>query len=587
MTASDTAPGRGGGSTVGEAALAALVDAQREAVLAEDRVLCLLAGAGTGKTRVLTLRVARRLQDRSAHPNHVLVCTFSRKAADELRTRLWTLGAGADVRAGTFHRTALGLIRQHRADKGLSPPTVLADRRLLLAEVLTADRRPNRRGARPDRWAAATAGERQVVRRLEAEIGWAKARLVKPEGYAAGVQVARRRPSLGAARVAELYAAYEHEKRRRGVLDLDDLLLVAGNLLEDDSRFAAAVRWRNRQLFVDEMQDVNPAQFRLLQAVAGDDPDLFVVGDPNQSVYGWNGADPTLLHRFPVLYPQARVVRLEHNHRCSPQVIAAAVAALGLAPDAAPRSSRPATALPRVAAHDTDEDEAAWVAHQAWRAHRPGRRWAQIAVLARTNAQLDAVAAALEASRVPWRMAGGDLAPASDVPPAGAARPGTGSPRAPSTGPPGSGGTVGPGGPTGPVDPEADSDGPQDDAVVLSTFHRAKGLQWQVVFVVGLSDGLVPIAGARSVAARDEERRLLYVAITRAEDELTCSWARHPDRRAAAGSAPRDPSPWLAPVEEVVGRLAAEEAPADPAMAAVHLAGMRRRLATGQRGDAG
>ena len=134
---------------------------------------------------------------------------------------------------------------------------------------------------------------------------------------------------MGAARVAELYGRYEEAKRRQGVLDLDDLLWACADALEGDDRFAAAVRWRFRHVFVDEMQDVNPSQFRLLRALVGEDPDLFVVGDPHQSVYGWNGADPGLLDRLGDLFPSARVVRLGENHRCSPQVVAVASAALG------------------------------------------------------------------------------------------------------------------------------------------------------------------------------------------------------------------------------------------------------------------
>ncbi len=588
---------------VDRALLAGLLDEQREAVLAEDPVLCVLAGAGTGKTRVLTLRVGRRLQDRTAHPDHVLVCTFSRKAADELRQRLWTTGVGADVRAGTFHRTALGLIRQHRADRGLPAPAVLADRQGLLAELLGDLRNPGdkgygsktsrRSGGRRAQPMPLTAAQRQAVRRLETELTWAKARLVPPDRYEAATAEARRRPTLGPARVAELYGRYELAKRRRGVLDLDDLLEVAGNLLEEDARFAAAVRWRFRQLFVDEMQDVNPAQFRLLRAIAGANPDLFVVGDPHQSVYGWNGADPTLLDRLAETYPQTRVIRLDRNHRCSPQVVGVAAAALGVDGATAPRSTRADGPVPRVVSHATDSDEAAWVARQAWLAHRPGRRWSQIAVLGRTNAQLDLLADTLTAARVPCRVTGGDLAPASDVRmPAGMSRarhPGHPGPASDGEDEVGidDGGAGPDAGGAGPEDggagPEAGGAGPDEgDAVVLSTFHRAKGLQWQAVFVVGLSDGIVPLRTARTAAAMDEERRLLYVALTRAELELACSWAHHPDARSAAdGAPPRDPSPWLAVIQEAIARLGAEQAPVPREQVATHVAELRRRLDAG------
>jgi len=546
---------------------AGLTTAQSEAVTAPDRVLCVLAGAGAGKTRVLTLRVARRVHDRSADAHHVLVCTFSRKAADELRRRLWALDVGGEIRAGTFHRTALHLLGQHRAERGLPPPVLVADRRTTLGTVVglaAADhadgdsRRTTSR--RPSPSLPRLPGRDSVrVAQLEAEISWAKARLVEPDGYEQAARAARRRPSMGAARVADLYARYEEAKRRQGVLDLDDLLLVCADALEEDGRFCAAVRWRYRHLFVDEMQDVNPAQFRLLEALVGDDPDLFVVGDPHQSVYGWNGADPGLLATLPERFPGARVVRLGENHRCSPQVVTVAAAALGLSGEGAPTSTRADGPAPRVRPLATDADEAAWVARQVWLAHRPGRRWAQIAVLARTNAQLATLLEAFRAERIPARLAGGDLGPASDL------RPGADGRREP--------------------DDEAEEqpdngENPADgDAVVLSTFHRAKGLQWPVVFVVGLSDGLVPLAAARTAAARDEERRLLYVALTRAEDELTCTWAEHRDAASAeSGAAGRRPSAWLEDVARASASMTAERPAPERGEVVARLAELRALL---------
>ncbi len=570
-----------------------LTPAQHEAVTAADPLLCVLAGAGAGKTRVLTLRVARRIHDGTAFEDHVLVCTFSRKAADELRRRLWHLGVGGQVRAGTFHRTALGLLRQHRAERGAPAPTVLADRRALLAEVLGPDVASPERSGAPGRGRGRSETKERFapgVPQLEAEIGWAKARLIVPEDYEAAAAAHGRHPSMPAARVAHNYARYEEAKRRRRALDLDDLLWTCADLLEGDRRFSDSVRWRYRHLFVDEMQDVNPAQFRLLRALLAEDPDLFVVGDPNQSVYGWNGADPTLLDRLPEIFEGTRVLRLDENHRSSPQVVGISAAALGLPGPGSPTSSRTDGAVPRIVEHPTDADEAAWVARQAWLAHTPGRRWAQLAVLARTNAQLAPVAEALAAARIPWQSAGADLGPASDVR------------RDPRTGSwvpaddlddddddePDDQGPVAPALDPGSASTAAASAGRvPGDAVVLTTFHRAKGLQWPVVFVVGVCEGLGPIGSARTPAALDEERRLLYVALTRAEDELSVSWARQrgtgaPSRSGAKPPAGRRPSRWLEPMEGARAALAAEAAPSGPDAVAAHLAGLRARLATGQ-----
>ena len=328
-----------------------LTVAQRAAIEAEDPLLCVMAGAGAGKTRVLTLRVARRVRDGSIQADRTLVTTFSRKAAEELRTRLWSLGVSG-VKAGTFHRTALSLLREHRAQRGRPEPQLLPDRRRLLADLVTGD--PRR------------------VRSLDGEIGWAKARLVTPAHYEAEARRAKRRSGMSAEQVADVYARYEEERRRRRVLDFDDLIVACADSLAGDAAFADAIRWRTRHLFVDEMQDVNPAQFRLLTALLSDEPDLFVVGDPNQSVYGFNGADPTLLDRLPEILRGTKVIRLDENHRCTPQIVAVATAVLqdGERVDTIggevilPSTTRVDGPVPTVISHATEADEAAWVARQ-------------------------------------------------------------------------------------------------------------------------------------------------------------------------------------------------------------------------------
>ena len=476
---------------------------QREAIESDEPLLCVVAGAGAGKTRVLTLRVARRVRDGSIEPDRTLVTTFSRKAADELRTRLWSLGVSG-VKAGTFHRTALGLLREHRELRGRPLPQLLPDRRRLLAEV--------------------TNGDARRTRALDGEIGWAKARLVSPEQYEAEARRHRRRSGLSAEQVADAFSRYEAERSRRRLLDFDDLIVSCADALAGDSEFADSIRWRTRHLFVDEMQDVNPAQFRLLTAMLADEPDLFVVGDPNQSVYGFNGADPTLLDRLPDILRGTAVIRLDENHRCTPQVVAVATAVLreggsfGAAGEVAlPRTTRVDGPVPKVVSHATAEDEAAWVADRAKMSRTPGRRWSSIAVLTRTNAQLAVVQAALDKARVPNLVAGADLGPASDLRGDGDKR----------------------GGGDGDADEWKRAEAPGDrDRVVLTTFHRAKGLQWPTVIVLGLSAGLMPIASAQTPAAIDEERRLLYVALTRSEEELWCSWYEDAGSGARAAGAP-------------------------------------------------
>ena len=227
----------------------------------------------------------------------------------------------------------------------------MPDRRRLLAEITTGD--PRR------------------VRALDGEIGWAKARLVSPEHYEAEARRAKRRSGVNTEQVADVFRRYEAERTRRRLLDFDDLIVSCADALAGDTEFADAIRWRTRHLFVDEMQDVNPAQFRLLSTLVSDEPDLFVVGDPNQSVYGFNGADPTLLDRLPELLRGTKVIRLDENHRCTPQVVAVATAVLrhggpsGGADVVDPTSSRVDGPVPCIVAHDSDLEEATWTAMRA------------------------------------------------------------------------------------------------------------------------------------------------------------------------------------------------------------------------------
>jgi len=516
---------------------------QREAIESDQPLLCVVAGAGAGKTRVLTLRVARRVREGSIEPDRTLVTTFSRKAADELRTRLYSLGVSG-VKAGTFHRTALGLLREHRELRGRPLPQLLPDRRRLLAEV--------------------TNGDARRTRALDGEIGWAKARLVSPEQYPAEARRHRRRSGLSAEQVADAFTRYEAERTRRRLLDFDDLIVSCADALAGDTEFADSIRWRTRHLFVDEMQDVNPAQFRLLTAMLADEPDLFVVGDPNQSVYGFNGADPTLLDRLPDILRGTVVIRLDENHRCTPQVVAVATAVLregGAFGDAGevvlPRTTRVDGPVPKIVSHATNEDEAVWVAERAKMARTPGRRWSSIAVLTRTNAQLAVVQAALDKARVPNLIAGADLGPASDLRGDGERR------SADSDG----------------AELRHDDDQADRDRVVLTTFHRAKGLQWPTVIVLGLGAGLMPIASAQTPAAIDEERRLLYVALTRSEDELWCSW--YDDSSGSGGRPNRGPSPWLEAMQRVITELEKEAAPTAAEEVSRRVAELRRALAEG------
>jgi DNA helicase-2/ATP-dependent DNA helicase PcrA len=541
--------------------------AQRLAVESEAQPLCILAGAGSGKTRVLTTRIAHRIGTGAATAGHVVAVTFTRKAADELRTRLRTLGVRDAVTAGTFHALAYAQLRQRWADRGERAPALL-DRKVRLIGPMLRGRTQQSATIQPAD--------------IASEIEWAKARMVSPERYAAEAEAARRTPPLPMLQVGEIYRRYEDEKTRRGLVDFDDLLWRCVKAMEDDTEFAAAQRWRFRHLFVDEFQDVNPVQFRLLAGWLGDTetPDLCVVGDPNQAIYSWNGADASYLVDFTRRFPSAEVVELTDNYRSSPQILAVANSVLG---DGQLRPTKDAGPMPIVRAFDTDLDEARGIARAIRRAHANGARWSDVAVLTRTNAQGVLLETALRNADVPFRVrSGGAFLQQPEVKDALAglrratsfaawstdlqvelaaldesderrlhldalvrlatefdgldATPSAGSFNAWLT---------------ATVSGETPDDG--RDRVEITTFHRAKGLEWAIVFVAGLERGLVPIGRAESPEAEAEERRLLYVAVTRAERELHCTWAAR--RTFGTKPVPRQPSPWLDLIEDARARL--------------------------------
>lgn len=574
-----------------ERLLDGLNQAQRDAVVSEASPLCLLAGAGSGKTRVLTRRIAWRIHQGTALGPRVLVLTFTRKAAGELRTRLANLGVRDQVAAGTFHSVALAQLRRRWADRGQMAPTLL-DRKVGLLASLAP-------------------GSRADLSNLAGEIEWAKARMVSPQGYVAAASGAGRRPPVEISDMGRLYQRYEEEKRRRGLIDFDDLLADCARTLEDDPAFAASQRWRFRHLFVDEFQDVNPAQFRLLKAWLGDRLDLCVVGDPHQAIYSWNGADPCLLGGLADRFPTAEVMRLDDNYRSSPQVLAVADAVLvqGSTPGPGPasgagglRANRPDGRVPTVTAAATDVAEARAIARGLRLAHRPGVAWAHLAVLTRTNAQLVLMEEALRSADIPFRVRSGALLDRPEIRDALADLRGGQPPlslvtaladweeAARAAAPMGDGGAEDGGAGERRLHLEAlarlareysaldarpsvegflawleatvgREQAEHGDAVELTTFHRAKGLEWPVVFLAGLEQGLVPIGHAVTASAEAEERRLLYVAVTRAQTELHCSWAQR--RTFGARALRRRPSPYLEAVEAACRVLSGEGFPGD------------------------
>jgi DNA helicase-2/ATP-dependent DNA helicase PcrA len=595
-----------------DALLDGLDETQRAAVTSRAAPLAILAGAGSGKTRVLTRRIAWQSREGRIDASHVLAVTFTRKAAGELRTRLARLGVRESVTAGTFHSIALAQLRRRADEQGRTMPALLDRKVRVLLRLLP------RRG----REGALAAAE------LASEIEWAKARLVKPDGYEVAVTLAGRTTPRPPAEVASVFAAYEREKRKRGLVDFDDLIIGCADVLERDTEFAAAQRWRFRHLFVDEFQDASAAQFRLVRAWLGDRPDLCVVGDPDQAIYGFAGADASYLAGFRRIFPAERfadmgVVQLGSNYRSSPQVVAAASAVLGPAGRRRPNvhAARPDGPLPSFTEYDTADDEARGIARALRRCESAQLPWSRMAVLYRVNAQSALFEEALTRAGIPFRVRGSERfldrhevqvaldelrktaieAPQrpfvehlSDLTDFGdddeslteerrehldaLVRLGHEYLEAD--------------GGRGSVDGFLeflqtslrgdDAGNGATNGVELLTFHRAKGLEFDTVFVTGLERGLVPISHAKSSEAMDEEQRLLYVALSRAERALHLSWAR--ERTVGGRVARRTRSGWIQRVEDTVHPPAPAAEPSD-AGARDSIASARDRVARAKGGS--
>jgi DNA helicase II / ATP-dependent DNA helicase PcrA len=533
-----------------------LDDEQLAAVTAPRGPVCVLAGAGTGKTRTITRRIAHLCSTGHVAPGQVLAVTFTARAAGEMRTRLRALGV-AGVQARTFHAAALRQLRY------FWPRVVGGDQWQLLEGKLRVV------GQAAARVKAGT--DAATLRDLAGEIEWAKASLVTPATYAAEAARLRRDTPGPAEQVAAVYAGYEALKTRAELLDFDDLLLHTAAALEEHAGVAEEFRDRYRCFVVDEYQDVTALQQRVLDAWLGDRDDLTVVGDANQTIYTFAGATPRHLLDFPRRFPEAVVVRLQRDYRSTPQVVACANTLIGAARGRAAGTrlrlvgQLPPGPEPDFTEHDDEPAEAAAVARRIRRLVADGTPAGEIAVLFRINAQSEVYEQALTEAGVPYQVRGGErffarpeVRRAMTMVRTGGA--GTGSlvddVRA----------VLAPVGltpepPTGAtqraqwesllaivelaeellaVEPEADlrrfaveletradaAHPPTVQGVTLASLHAAKGLEWDAVFLVGLADGTLPIQHADGDdAAIEEERRLLYVGVTRARRTLALSWA--------------------------------------------------------------
>jgi len=544
-----------------ETVLAGLDPQQAEAARAVRGPVCILAGAGTGKTRAITHRIAYAVRTGAVPPGQLLAVTFTARAAGELRTRLRGLGA-AGVQARTFHAAAMAQLKYFapRVLGGALPDVVENPLRL----VGNAAARLRMRV------------DRTELRDLASEIDWAKAVLVTPEAYPQQARERGRETTATPETVAQLYAEYEQTKRRSGQIDFSDLLLIMAGAMEEYPDVAEEVRSRYRHFVVDEYQDVSPLQQRLLDAWLGDRNDLCVVGDPNQTIYSFAGATPQHLLGFRRRFPDAVVVRLHRDYRSTPQVVALANA-LVRSDGVQLSGQRPPGPEPTFAEFDDEPAEAAAVAAQCKALVAAGTPAAEIAVLFRINAQSEVYEAALGQAGVPYVLRGGErFFDRAEIREArlllrGAARSGEDATESlpdavrgvltslswyPDNAPPGGAARerweslaalvalaedlaadrpdVHLAELVAELDQRAQAQhAPTVQGVTLASLHSAKGLEWDAVFLVGLTDTTLPIQHATTPEQIAEEQRLLYVGITRARERLALSWAlaRSPGQR--------------------------------------------------------
>ncbi|GAB48416.1 ATP-dependent DNA helicase UvrD2 [Mobilicoccus pelagius] len=577
----DVPPPHPAGPASPDEVLAALDPDQREVASSPLGAMCVLAGAGSGKTRAITHRIAYGVASGAYRPTQVLAVTFTARAAGEMRTRLRGLGVEG-VQARTFHSAALRQLHYFwpRAVGGAAPE-IMSHKAGIVAEAASRLR---------------IATDRAVVRDLAAEIEWAKVSMLTEETYAqVAAREGRETAGVDPQTMARLLTRYEDAKTARGVIDFEDVLLLMVGILSESEEIAREVRGQYRHFVVDEYQDVNAVQQRLLDLWVGQRHDVCVVGDPAQTIYSFTGASPTHLTDFTRRHPTARVVQLTRNYRSSPQVVDLANRVLAGAGGPPRRlvAQGEAGPVPTLSTYSDDAAEAVAVAATAKRRIDAGTPAAEIAVLYRTNAQSEALEDAFSDAGIPYLVRGGERFfsrpevkrgilllrgavraddPAVSLPNAvGDVLSAVGwSPEPPV----GRGAVreqwesldalvqlavdlVG-------TDPDArmrdlvaDLDeraaaqhAPTVQGVTLASLHAAKGLEWDVVFVVGVSEGLVPISMAEGAEAVEEERRLLYVGLTRARRELHLSWAQS---RTAGGSGNRRPSRFLAPAAGVLG----------------------------------
>jgi DNA helicase-2/ATP-dependent DNA helicase PcrA len=531
--------------------------AQREAALATTGPVAILAGAGTGKTTTITHRIAVQVASGAFPADRILAVTFTEKAAGELKLRLAGLGVEG-VEARTFHAAALSQLgRLWEKHTGAPLPDILDSKAPLIASLANALPPPFKFQPRSE---------------FAGEIEWAKNRMITPQTYEAALLSEEHEPPIPVDLMLKIFEGYERRKQRTGKIDFEDMLGMAVQLIDGYPKAAKEIRARHLAFTVDEYQDVNPVQQALLERWLGGRDEVCVVGDDYQTIYAFTGASPRYLLGFADRFPGARVVALEENYRSTPQVLQVANALTpslgGFAKTL--RATRPDGPNPTARVCNDAEGEVSFVVGEVRRLHREGVSLEEIAVLYRINARSEPYEEAFAAAGIPYQVRDGAFlrrpGPRSVLAKLRAKRGGVAETVESVTDQLGY---------DAKAEPDADEEVTRqadlsrmralarefeeahDDAdlagflaelaarfavertgrgVNLLTYHRAKGLEFEAVFLPRLLGGELPFRRGRAEADADEERRLLYVGITRARKWLYLSWPRE---------AKASPSPFL------------------------------------------
>lgn len=541
-----------------EKILSALDDDQRAVALATRGPVCVIAGAGTGKTRAITHRIAYAAAIGTMDPQKVLALTFTARAAGEMRARLRTLGVPT-VAARTIHSAALKqLLYFWPTVFGGRTPDLITSKGSFISEAVR----------RADLTSQIATNNRELMRDIATEIEWAKVSQVAPEDFIDEISQRLIKPRVNPEQLVQLYTAYESIKKQELAIDFEDVLLLTSAMLEEERDVRERVQDQYRYFTVDEYQDISPVQQRLINAWLGTRTDICVVGDPAQTIYSFAGATPVFLNTFTQRFPDAEVIRLSTGYRSTPEITFAANSILrhgSMGQELVAFNSH--GSKPSVQGFKDEQAEIAGILSEITALLTSGVQPQEIAVLARTNAQLSAVERAMNRDGIPYQVRNTErffdradvrdflkqVRQASVIPSEESgwidelrsiAQPfltgesidgiaallhlGRELDENPSFAPKTLRGYL-----REVEDRVQQNNPPTMPVITLATLHAAKGLEWERVYLIGASEGILPLTNAGTTltdAVIAEERRLFYVGMTRAKADLHITYRAAPSR---------------------------------------------------------